>query len=341
MAVSRSIGFWLGIAISTICLYLSIALIDAAELPVLAGRIDWLMVVLCGLATVASILARIRRWHWMLPDNTRLSAAFSASGIGFLFTNLLPMRLGDAARLFVIARSEGISGWQSGASIVIERFLDVAICVAIILVLAPLVAIPDDILDPVLGVLAAVLVTTIAVACFALWVRRGRHLPALIRRPVEEIIASLGLLGTKGRLAPLILWTAAVWILALARQWFGLAAFVSDPTLIEAAFLTAMLNLSMALPSAPASVGVFHYAGQLALTVPFAAKYSPTAGLGIATLLHLHYFLITMLVGVLGLWLLQRTAGERWTWSGLRNGIARGARSALDGVRERDRDGDD
>lgn len=336
MSVLRSLGFWIGITLSGICLYLAVAFVNTSEMAVVSRRIDWTMASICGVMTLASIFARIVRWRWMLPGSVRMSVAISATGIGFLFTNILPMRLGDAARLVVVARTERISGWQSGASILIERFFDVTICLVIVLVILPMVTLPRQIQEPLLWTAAVALGVAGFIWLLGRWVRRGGRLPTIVRKPVDEFVSAMRLIKRENSFGRIIWWTVAIWIFALARQWSGLAAFVPEATLLEAALLTSVLNLSMAFPSAPANIGVFHYAGQLALVLPFAGKYSPEAGLGVATLLHLHFFVITMLVGVIGLWLLRKVAGERWKLRALWASVATGARSAIGGVRQGD-----
>lgn len=62
------------------------------------------------------------------------------------------------------------------------------------------------------------------------------------------------------------------------------------------------LSLAVTVPSSPSFVGVFQLVGQQALVLPFGAKYDVATALAITLLAHLTYYLITTVLGIIGLW---------------------------------------
>ena len=63
------------------------------------------------LCTIVVYLVRVVRWRYLLRPigRTRFRTAFRATIIGFALNSLLPGRVGEVARPFVLARSERLS----------------------------------------------------------------------------------------------------------------------------------------------------------------------------------------------------------------------------------------
>jgi uncharacterized membrane protein YbhN (UPF0104 family) len=55
------------------------------------------------------------------------------------------------------------------------------------------------------------------------------------------------------------------------------------------------------VPSSPGFVGVFQLVGQQALVLPFGSKYDLATALAITLTAHLTYYLLTTLLGLVGL----------------------------------------
>ena len=81
---------------------------------------------------VANLLAR-RRWQALLAPigGASFRNAFRITVIGFTATNLLPGRLGEIVRPYLIARVEPVAAPAAFATVVIERVLDLG-CVMLL-----------------------------------------------------------------------------------------------------------------------------------------------------------------------------------------------------------------
>lgn len=62
------------------------------------------------------------------------------------------------------------------------------------------------------------------------------------------------------------------------------------------------------MPSSPGFIGVYQFAGQQALVLPFGTKYDASTALAIALVSHLAYYLLTSVIGVIGLWQMGETS---------------------------------
>ncbi len=122
----KSLITWVGIALSVALLVWIVTKFDMKEAAEAIGRADakWLV---AGAAVYAGLFA-LRGWRWALllkPIKTvSASTAGEVFAIGFMANNILPARLGDVARAFVLARREGITAAGSFSSVMLERILD-------------------------------------------------------------------------------------------------------------------------------------------------------------------------------------------------------------------------
>ena len=121
------VRFLLPFAISAILLLL-VARSVAGEwddLVAALGAADWrLLIPAVGLYFVGTWL-RSMRWGLLLPAYAlRTGSLFKALVIGFTVNNLLPLRMGEIARAYLLARWHQVPYGATVASLLVERVLD-------------------------------------------------------------------------------------------------------------------------------------------------------------------------------------------------------------------------
>ena len=96
----------------------------------LSARLD--LIGLAVLAMVATYLARAIRWCYLLEPLGRvhLGVALRATVMGFAATAMLPGRVGELLRPYVLARQERLSVSATIGTVVLERLLDLAVILA-------------------------------------------------------------------------------------------------------------------------------------------------------------------------------------------------------------------
>jgi uncharacterized protein (TIRG00374 family) len=84
------------------------------------------LVVLTVAVTVQTYLIRAWRWQWLLRPlgRARFRTAFRATVIGFTATFLLPGRIGEVLRPYLLARADGFEASAAFATVIVERVLD-------------------------------------------------------------------------------------------------------------------------------------------------------------------------------------------------------------------------
>jgi glycosyltransferase 2 family protein len=322
MRLVRSPRFWIGIAISVIALWLAVRDVPLEEFSTALRQASYGWLIPAVIIQYFAILGRAQRWRVLLDNKATLRSAFWAHSIGFLFTNVFPLRMGEPARIAVMSERNQIPVVQVAASAMVERLLDVAIVVLGLVFVLPFMQVPPLAVQAGLtfgGVVIAALVALVFVVRFRgpserllQWVlSRLTFLPtkAILLR-WGELVEGLTPLTRLGTGLAAVFWTVVSWIFSLLIYVFVLRAFQPDATILEALFMIVVLALAITVPSSPGFIGVYQYIGQQALVIPFGGKYTESNALAITMTTHLIYLLITTGFGIVGLWRIGESFGN-------------------------------
>lgn len=318
----------IGLVTSGASIAVLVASVDVgASLRVLAGAEPaWLLATV--LLVPGQILLRAFRWHLLLPhgpNGARPSVARVAPVlvVGYLGNLVLPARLGELVRTYLVARRENLEVSGVLGSVLLERVLDLA-SLAVIAVLAAVAAgAPDWIVNGLAAVSAGGLVVVFLLvgpgvrSAVRLVARLGVRLTGRLERPLVLLAGfAAGAAGDGRRIvAVAMVLSAATWLFVATTFWLvgqslGLALHPEAALLI-----TAVTVLGTAIPSAPAHIGTFQVAAVVAATslgVPAAEA------LALGLLAHVITTVPMALVGVGALgWLslsLREVAGQASAW---------------------------
>jgi len=248
-------------------------------------------------ATLWFLLAMgTRAWAWraLLGPEVPLRTAFWALQVGFLLNNVLPLRLGELARAWVVHRETRVSWPRALSSVALARLTDAALLALIVVAAWPAqAALPRQWVWRAVGGVGAIA----ALLTGLIGLTRGhwtRGLPPRVRAAVRDaasIAHGPGLWRfAVGKVLTWALLTA--YFAALARVW------VPELTPRQALWAMAAATLGIAAPSAPGYIGVYEAAAVGVLAV----LRVPTAdALAFALVQHGLYLLLTTALGVLAL----------------------------------------
>ena len=272
---------------------------------------------LLSLAPVAvTYVSRTIRWQYLLEPlgTARFAPAFRATVIGFAAMALLPARLGDVLRPYLLARSEGFSATSTFATVVMERVLDLVTVLALlatyVLLLGGRETLPAQLLRPV-EVSAALAATAAAVLMGAAWtlathperiarlvLRSERVLPARVAHSLSRLAATFSqgfAVAREARALSLaLLWSIPVWVGIAVHAWLVTTAFGIAMPLAGAFLLQSLLVIGVAMPT-PGGVGGYHAMYRLGVTAFFGA--SNDAAVGAAILAHASSLLPVVVLG--------------------------------------------
>ncbi len=252
------------------------------------------------LGGVAEALGEARLWPWLplavlsyllghvvrgvrLRRLVRREATLSLAGatsvvvVGYAVNNVLPARLGELARAWMLREKSGFPFVQSLTVTFLERLLDGLVLLG--LLAFTLLALPAqgwvpatlEIAGGVLGVAAAaVLLAVLAPGTLIAQASRvtTRLAPALHDRTVRAVSAMVnGVAALRRPLDALVIVALGliVWLLEAGMYFFLLPAFGIAASPWTALLAVSATNLGILLPSTPGFIGPFHYFCMMAL----------------------------------------------------------------------------
>ena len=175
--------------------------------------------------------------------------------IGFGMNGVLPFRLGELAKLAYARQLFGIAPPRLIVATAAEKLMDLCALLIIGLVASHLVVAPY--LNrgiAVAGMLVGGIVLAVAVAFIMLarWERSGRK----THNWVTDAFDTLRAQKDKARIVRLASLTAVIWAITVASVYWMFSSVFPQLSLAEAGVLTLVLALAIAIPSAPAGLGV-------------------------------------------------------------------------------------
>lgn len=291
------------------------------------GHANYLFLLPALVAYFAGVWIRAIRWHALLRPVGRISARrlFPIVVIGYMANDVLPARLGELVRAYVLGEQEGVATTTTLGTIFVERLFDglaMLIFVGSVGLLVPL----SEQISSVFRI-AAVLFVGVLVALGAvvssrqqtlqLAVRLDRPLPDRLRGKlpslVDRFLRGLACLQS-GRLSAAILALSLGAWLCEATMYLILALGFGLRLGFPAYMLTAAVaNLGAMVPAAPGYLGTFDF-GALASLHLFGI--SPGEAAGYVLVLHLALLGPVTFLGFFFLWranLSLRSLGQRAT----------------------------
>ena len=220
-----------------------------------------------------SVWFRAWRWGFLLRASKRVSAnrLFPVVVIGYMGNDILPFRLGEVLRAYVLWRKEGINVGTTFTTAILERLFDGLTMVLFVLfglLFVPLSIFLNRLVTVASAVFFGALVVFLFLAARPDLLRRialaliERLVPARFRSPLLSLVEGVlvGLESLRSGRDVLILFgvTLWVWLLETAKYWLVSFAF-ADLHLPYVAILLmgGAVNLLTALPSLPGYIGTF------------------------------------------------------------------------------------
>jgi len=297
--------------VTVLCLGWVLTLIDPTEASQALEMVEWWTFLPMFLMYLLAHTLRSWRLGLLLGEKVPFRGLFSINAIGFLAINVIPLRLGEAVRPYLLRENYGIAYGQSVAAIVVERIIDLSMLLTMLLALTWWVELPaggvvvNDI-DVIaagqqlagvgvgLGVLGLVAVVVIGAPVVRLIARlpAGEKLAGFadrLRTGVRELVAS------PGRCSGALLLTLGVWGATLVGVGFVMAGFPGIPATMGSVWTVWAVTLAgmTALPT-PGFFGGYELFCVAALTL---WQVDPGLAATFALTLHIGQFIFTCGIG--------------------------------------------
>jgi uncharacterized protein (TIRG00374 family) len=299
----------LGILISVILVYLSIRGINLQDVFRDLKKIQPTYVIFFILLIILMQWLRSYRWGVILQPMGKIDqfSLFSVTSVGFLAIALIPARIGELARPYLISKRSSIKMSSALGTILIERVLDGFTVLAIAVIVLLLTDLPPWMIrSSVIFFLLA-----LGMFCFIIFLILRRDealklinkilskLPGKFAHKIDELIHhfidGFQIVTNIKFLLYLFFLSALIWLVDVLAIYMLLKAFGFNLPVMASFVVMIILIVGIAIPTAPGYIGNWHAACWLGLSLFDVAK---TEALSFAVVYHFLSMVIVVVLGV-------------------------------------------
>jgi glycosyltransferase 2 family protein len=307
-------------------------LLRAGALPVVPdasafAKTRWWTVAAYALLFATMHVVRSSRWYFLLAPVHRVSLrrALTVTLVGYTALTLLPFRLGEVARPWLIHKKDRVSFLAATGTVGAERVIDgLVLSVTLLVALVcshPVSPLPDHIgnlpipaaLVPGVAYSAASLFAALFVTMtvFYYWrdfARRTTERVVGIVSPrvaswlsdaVERLAQGLGFLPRWRYTGPFLALTAVYWFLYLAGATLLMwGVGIESPTLLDSTVIMGVLALGFTVPNVPGFFGAFQFSVYSGMVMFFPLSEVTGPGSAFVFLLYLLQIGFSLLAGL-------------------------------------------
>jgi uncharacterized protein (TIRG00374 family) len=303
------------LAIALLAWFLRDANLADVWMHVRGARLDLLLLAVVFIA--ATLWIRTIRWRYLLAPigPTRFRTVFRAGVIGFAALAILPARVGDLLRPYLVAKQDGLPVSATFATIIMERVLDLIAVLALMALyvwgFADTSTWKPQLLGPI--EVSAAIGSAAAIALLLLMWTLATHperigslvhstdrvLPARVAERLghwaSTFSSGFAVARNPRGLFLSLFWSFPLWLLIAAETWAVTKAFGIVMPFAGTFLLQAMLVVGVAVPT-PGGVGSYHEAYRIGVTTFFGAPND--RAVAAAIVVHFLAFIPILLLGI-------------------------------------------
>lgn len=284
-------------------------LVDINEFVGAVQQADFSQIYIVIALFMGTIIARTFAWRAILQEQVSWSKTFWTLNEGYLLNNVLPFRLGELGRAFLLSGTTPLSFWEVLSTIMVERIFDIALLAGLLLSTVPFVVGADWAMQAALGAGGIVIVGFVVLFAIASRPQFAQNLVKFFTKPwprltdfglskIDAFLPGLAALTQFSRFLKVLFWMLLTWVTNVGWYVVLLYAFIPDAEPLWAAFTVGIVALGVSVPSSPGYVGVFEAATVAALAL---FNINESVALAYAVTGHSIYLIITILLGGIGL----------------------------------------
>lgn len=278
----QQVSFILGVVGSLFFLWVGFRGLNIGELWDIMRHIRWGWIV--GAIPVYFVAVYILTWRWYFllrpVQDVPASVLFPVVVIGYMANNLLPLRLGEIMRAYVLKREAQTPIMPTLTTILVERVFDGLVMLTFIFTALLFVDFKEPTLRWVIIVTTPLFFGALAVffglAASPATARRiytplvERLVPIVLHERIfklaDDLMRGFDSLRSKRALALVIVFSLWSWTVESSTYWIVMQAFDFQVSFTVLLLVVGFGNLSTILPSTAGYIGTFHAVAILTLT---------------------------------------------------------------------------
>ncbi|MDZ4669950.1 MAG: lysylphosphatidylglycerol synthase transmembrane domain-containing protein [Phototrophicales bacterium] len=302
----------LGVIVSLLATLFVVRELDLPLLGEALAQARFIAILPCVALLLMGLFTRAIRWRVLLSDALPFWRAFHIMNVAYLVNGVLPLRIGEVARVFLANRvTPPVPMAKTAMTVVVERLLD--LLAVVMLVAFALVA--GDI-PPVLrsaGVVMGIMGLTGFVILVILSGQRPlayrlvewviKFIPPLKRMNptaiLDHLLDGLAPLANIRTLSQALFWTGLSWVFSVIAGYVLMYTFYDNPSWSATCLYIAAAAFAIAVPATIGSLGVYEASIVIALD---ALGYGnpPTVAIAFAVVVHGVNVLVHSATGAIG-----------------------------------------
>jgi glycosyltransferase 2 family protein len=293
-----------GFVISILLLYLSLKDIRFREIWVTLANADWHLVFIPLFFIMIAVTLCAFRWSRVAGGGSRFRETFVALLIGLFINNVLPARIGEVARAYVLSKKRGFSFTYAISTVLVDRFFDLAGLLLITFIFFPRESLPAAVskgLYMLIGLLVVCVVTLIVMSREGVAGKVADRI-AKLQRPfflklakrIIEIQENLKRINSPFNLVLCVCISAVTWLSMSTALYFVMLALGVPVRFAYIPFVCALLNMGLTIPSSPGYVGVYQFLLVYLLSIFGVPKYQ---GFAVSLVFHVSWYIPYNILG--------------------------------------------
>lgn len=269
-----------GMVISGLFVYLAVRGINVSELARCLTSAHYLYIIPVLMTVLIGHYLRCYRWGIIMESLVRYDqkTLFVLGSIGFMAIGMLPARIGEFARPYLVKQKSGIRMSSTMATVIVERIFDVLALMAVLLAVILRIALPPAIFRVGLTTLLVALIAFLVLIFLAVKKEFSlatidlvlNVLPDRLARPLKSLahafMEGLQILPDVKKTLYVAALSMLIWLVVALSAYVHFFAFGFGLPVINALAITVIIALGVMLPAAPGFLGTYHYACVLGLT---------------------------------------------------------------------------
>lgn len=306
----KKIPRWLpGALISLLLVAAILYFVDLGAMVEAVRKANYTMLAVSLVLSIVWMFGRAKVWHTLLRGRATYRDTLFTDAEGYLLNAILPFRLGELGRAFLISRKSGLQFGEVLPTIVIERVVDLGISALIFIAALPLLMGMD--VSQNTGYIAAGIVVVGLLALYFLahynqWAldlfhkmsARWTSLQRFGGDFLESFFQGLSVLKDGWLFLRFLFWMGLNWGVALAAYYLMMLAYFPQAQFNWTLLLLAAAAFAGALPAAPGNVGTVDGAIIWAMTL---LTGDGSTALALALTVRLYNYLNSGVIGGIGL----------------------------------------
>jgi glycosyltransferase 2 family protein len=293
-----AVGLVIGIPVSILFFWLAFRNANVDAVWAAARRADLWLVAL-GVGAIGGVyLFQAERWRRIAATSEPGTAGYLEMVVGAVAcNNVLPGRLGELFRARWLAVAASVPSGRALATIGLDRGCDVVALSAFLLISLPFVASPAWVTRIALGtglLLILLALGLVAARGYSRGRRRERHERGRARRIARDTVDTLAQPLGRRRVSAAFGLSVLAWGSFAFAVWFVARSLSIELDPLDCIFVTAVINLGVAIPSSPGFVGTYQWLAVASLGVLGVLREE---ALAFSFLLQASWYVPTTLVG--------------------------------------------